>query len=79
MQIAGVKKNGITIGKHQAVDMVAAREWIAQNSTPAFIDGFMVEGIGIVRIARNEAGKVVGYTRLIDGEFLRGDSSIIRS
>ena len=53
-----------------------ARAWMVQNASPSFVDGFMVDGIGIV-LVRTLDGNAVGFKRLIDGQFVLGGPDII--
>ena len=52
--------------------MREARAYCYLNAIPEWVDGFSVEGIGIVRVRRNVNGTIRAFSRLRDGEFVEG-------
>ena len=49
-----------------------ARAYCQLNASPEWVDGFSIEGIGIVRVRRNVNGTIRAFSRLRDGEFVEG-------
>jgi len=54
-----------------------ARSYCIAQSAPEFVDGFSIEGIGIVRVVRTVDGHAVGFRRLVNGEFVEGGPELI--
>lgn len=75
--VRALNKNGVCLSHCRAEDMDAARAYVVRNAAPEFIDGFTIDGIGIVRVVRTVEGHAVGFSRLIDGEFVKGGPELI--
>ena len=77
MEVIAMNGNGVQLGEANVADMSQVRSWMIRNSRPEFVDGFMVEGIGVVRVVRTTDGHAIGFSRLIDGQFVTGGPNII--
>jgi hypothetical protein len=64
-----------TVNVPGSVDDV--RAYCVINSAPSFVDGFSIEGIGIVKVVRTVDGHAIGFRRLLNGEFVTGGPEII--
>ena len=58
-------------------ELDAVRAYCVANSAPSFVDGFSIEGIGIVKIVRTVDGHVIGFRRLLNDELVTGGPEII--
>ena len=74
--VRALNKNGVCLSHCRAETMADARAYAVRNSAPEFIDGFTIDGV-IVRIVRTVEGHAIGFSRLIDGEFVKGGPELI--
>ena len=75
--VRAVNKNGVCMSHCRAENMNEARTYIVRNSAPAFVDGFTVDTIGIVKIVRDLDGHAIGFSRYLDGQFIKGGPELI--
>ena len=77
MEIVARTSKGMSLHTYHASGIDDARRYIVSQSAPEFVDGFSVEGIGIVRVVRTTDGHAIGYRRLLGDEFVEGGPEII--
>ncbi len=77
MEITTRDSQGRMVHAYQAKNADDARSYMLRNSVATHVDGWTVEGIGIVRIIRTLEGDVVGFSRLVDGEFVTGGAELL--
>ena len=70
--ITAFAPKGKAIHTTTVATMGDARAHCYLNAIPEWVDGFSIEGIGIVRVRRNADGSVRAFSRLRDGEFVEG-------
>ena len=75
--VRALNKSGVCLSHCRAENMAEARAYAVRNSAPEFIDGFTIEGIGAVRVVRTIEGHAIGFSRLIDGQFVKGGPELI--
>ena len=77
IEVRANNAKGVPLHTYHAKSMDDARSYCIAQSAPEFVDGFSVEGIGIVRVVRTVDGHAVGFRRLVAGEFVEGGPELI--
>ena len=77
IEVRANNAKGVTFHTFHAPDMDSVRAYCIEQSAASFLDGYSIEGIGIVRIVRTVDGHVIGFRRLLNGEFVEGGPELI--
>ena len=77
LEVRAHTATGQHLHTYQAPSIDAARAYCVAQSAAPFVDGYLIEGIGIVRVVRDTGGHPTGFRRLLDGEFIEGGPELI--
>ena len=78
IEVQAMNQHGVPIGAPwRGANIAEIRKWCLRLSTWGPIDGFAIQGIGVVRIVRTPDGHVTGFSRLVGGEFVTGGPGLI--
>jgi len=77
IEVRAHNAQGVHLHTHHASSLEDVRTYCVTNAVAAFVDGYSIGGIGIVRVVRTVDGHTIGFRRLLGGEFVSGGPELI--